>query len=456
MDDFTLNTQDFELLLQDNGTLDGLSFSDNTTIATTETDPLSDNFTETGIDHKPLVSAFILTAFPSTAHNQWLLPETYFENPKDMFKIWCGQFEIGTETEGLHFHLYCEFQNKKRLRFKQLLKLFNKVLEKHPNIRISKRLNKKQRQGAVNYVSKTDTRLNETVPYFWEHNNPVVAFDQSVWDQRTSPKTSKKDEAIEEQRLWIESKPKHWTWDMIVHESEQSKQLLATCSWGNKYHQGRYAVCERLKITNVIILYGAGGTGKTTLAQAWDTKDGECFEERYYKRNPDDGNFWGGGRTAYRGQRIVHFEEFCGQEPFHRMKEILDLGKHGPSVNIKNSGIDLNHETVVITSNNHPAGWYMNMWGKENKQFYPFWRRVTKLVFFPTNREDGSPNIPDKDNPPFSIDQTDDWLKMKGDYNLCQEHAQQHWPLPQQEYEVTGDCVHVPGFTPPNKKARFF
>jgi len=200
----------------------------------------------------------------------------------------------------------------------------------------------------------------------------------------------------------------------------------------------------------VIILYGAGGTGKTTLAHNWDIQDSEDFQERYYRRNPDDGNFWGGGRTAYKGQRLIHMEEFCGNEMFAKIKEVCDLGKPGPSVNIKGSGTELNHETILFTSNHHPAAWYRTLWNKESKQFHPFWRRVTSVLFFPSHRLDGTLNIPDSENPVYYVDQTQEWKEFKGDYTSCVNHAMEHWALPELDSNVVGDTAFSTTFNAPH------
>nr|QKY77691.1 replication associated protein [Haslea ostrearia associated bacilladnavirus] len=392
----------------------------------------------------------MITIFPVDDEMKWLDPHTYFQNPNRTLQIWCGQFEKGGDTGKLHAHIYMEFKNDTPKRFGTLASLFKSKTGCHPNIQVPKKSSLNQRQGAVNYVSKVETRVEGHEPYFWGGNSPKVAFDQKVWEKRTdkpsSDRSSKKSDEVEAQRLHIESKPMHWTWDQIVHESDESKALLATCSWGPKYHQGRYASTPRRTIQDVVILYGAGGTGKTTLAHKWDEKTGEDFEERYFRRNPDDGNFWGGGRTAYRGQRIVHFEEFCGQEPFHRIKEVCDIGKNGPSVNIKNSGTDLNHEVVIFTSNNHPAGWYRGLWEREHKQFHPFWRRVKKVLFFPTLRPDGTPNVPDEEHEPYMVDQTEEWLAMDGDYAKCVSHSSKYWKMSEEQHESTNGIVHVRGF----------
>lgn len=373
------------------------------------------------------IRAFIVTIFPPDNNKKWLLPETYFDTT--ILRNWCGQFERGGHTDKLHAHIWCEFHNTTFKYFGQLTKIFAKVVGTHPNIQTPKhRLSHKSRACSVNYVLKPDTRIaGDFVQFIWPHNKTKLSFDQALWDSKHE-KPQKKEDVVETQRAHIESKPVWWSWDQILHESNESKALLCTCSWGKKYHEGRHAEVARRTIKHVIIMYGAGGTGKTTFAHSWDILDGEDKQERYYRRNPDDGHFWGGGKTAYKGQRVIHLEEFCGHEQLSRLKELCDIGKEGPPVNIKQGGTLLNHDTVIITSNHHPSTWYSKTWEADPKQFHPFWRRITQVWYFPSHRQDGELNIPDPLNPPFFIDQTDDWKAFNGDYTNAKDHAEVHWP----------------------------
>lgn len=366
------------------------------------------------------IVACIITFFPESEDNTLLLPSTWF--PEGHYSHWCGQFEKCPKTDKLHGHIFVKFVYNYRKRFKQITDTISRVTGNHGNIQITKKVSQKSIQCAINYVLKPG---GTGLPYIW---NNTCAFDEAMWLARPTPKKSKEDKD-KDKVDWIESKPKHWTWDQIVHESDESKYLLASCSWGKSYHAGRMATAERRTITNVIVFYGAGGTGKTTLARSWDSKPDESEFERYFKRNHDDGHFWGGGRVAYKGQRIIHFEEFDGNEQFSNMKEWMDIGKTGPPVNVKNGGTHLNHETVIITTNVHPAGWYRSLWTKDPKQFHPFWRRITKVCFFPEKRADGSLNIPSEDHEPYFIDQTDDWIALEGSHKNCLAHASKHWPL---------------------------
>lgn len=392
------------------------------------------------------ISRCIITIFPPDQQDKWLNPTTYYVAPDDVITLWCGQFEFAPSCGTLHAHIYVEFVRKpdKRPRFSALRKLFTGFFNSTVNIEPAKHASLKQRQCAINYVIDETKRVPNSVHYVWGGNKTAVAFSKEIAKQ----KPTKTD--TETQRLWIESKPRWWSWDRVVHESEDSKKLLASCGFGKKYHEGRQAEVPRRTIQNVIILYGAGGTGKTTMAHNWDIHADEDFQERYYRRNPGDGTFWGGGRTAYAGQRVIHMEEFCGQEMFANLKEVCDIGKQGPSVNIKSSGTVLNHETVIFTSNHHPAGWYQHLWNRESKQFQPFWRRVTAVYFFPEERPDGTPNIPDTDNPPFFEDKTNEWLALKGDYGECINHASGHWPVVEPvDSNVVGDTAFSPTYNAP-------
>lgn len=372
------------------------------------------------------ISRCLMTMFVPNTEPKWLHPSTYFNT--DRVQIWVAQFERGDNTGTLHVQAYVEFINADRYRWSEIRTAIDRATGKTGDIRVPKKCSNRQRSCAVNYCLKEETRVEDTGSYIWDGNKIQVSFDADLFAKRG--KKRKSDER-EDQVRHILSKPIWWTWDQILHEDLDSQLLLAACSWGPKFHAGRHASNERRTIDNVIIFYGAGGTGKTTLAQNFNIVEGESLFERYYKRNADDGKFWGGGRTAYRGQRIIHLEEFCGQETAANFKEICDVGKHGPSVNVKNSGTELNHDTVIITSNHHPAAWYRNLCA-DAKQWTPLCRRFTQVWFFPELRPDGSRNIPDAEHPPYYVDQTEEFKNPQfiQDYDMAKDHASQHWPLP--------------------------
>lgn len=379
-------------------------------------------FSETRGNNK--IGKCLITIFPPDTSTHYIKPTSYFD--ESFFLNWWAQFEICPETQRLHAHIYCEFKNSNRPRYNTLKELIKTVTGSYGDIKVPKRTSIRQRACAVNYVLKDKDRAPETEKFIWEKNQVDLDFNENL-----ANKKSKKQQSTEAIIAYIESKPIEWTWDQIVHENLESKILLATCSWGMKFHQGRHASSTRRVIQNVIVLYGAGGTGKTTMAYNYGKLEAESDSCRYYKRNNDDGKFWGGGRTAYKNQRVIHLEEFCGQETAANFKEICDIGKTGPSVNIKNGGTELNHETVIITSNHHPAGWYRKMWREDPKQWNPIVRRFTQVWFFPEKRDDGELNIPDENNLPYYIDQTDLFkdLEFQRNYDQAVKHAMDVWPM---------------------------
>jgi len=378
----------------------------------------------------------IITAFPPTNHPSWLDPKTYWDDVSHI-RNWVGQFEICPSTKALHIHIYVEWVTTKRIRLEGLRTAFTK----HEGlIRINF---KKQRstkvssvQGAVNYCLAPGKRAPETQPFRWSGNKDEWDFDEASYENRPKKKQkATKEENTQELIDYIMSKPATWSWAKILHEDDASRTLLATCSWGPGFHVQRVAGQASRTIDKVIVMYGAGGTGKSTMALKWDQAEGDTDRSAtYYRRNNDDGHFWGSKALGYQGQKVIHWEEFCGQETFAKWKEYCDIGNPGPKVNVKNGTSQLNHDTCLFTSNIHPAGWYRGVWSKDPKAFHPFWRRVSQVLFFPSHRPDGTVNRPDEEIPPYYIDQTEEWQALNGDYAGAKDHALEHWPLPDDDY----------------------
>lgn len=375
----------------------------------------------------------ILTYFPNNGHRDWLKPDT-FHFPPNSVRNWCAQFEECPETGTLHVHAYVEFKNG--IRFATLNNKIETHTGKHGNIQKADKCSEPQRQGAVNYCTNESKRKPDTEAYIWHANQDELKFDPKfVNNPNKRQKLSRASKADSQKKMlieYIDSKPIHWNWGQLVHENDASKLLLCTCGWGEKYHKSRIEGAKRRHIEEVIIMFGAGGTGKTTMAESWHLHEEPDMDARYYKRNFQDGAFWGGGSTSYKNEKIIHFEEFHGQELFSTWKQICDLGKVGPKINVKGAGGKLNHDTVIMTSNIHPAGWYRNVWNDDPKQFQQFSRRITRVLFFPPHKEDGSINIPDEDGPHF-IDVTDDFKEFNHDFDKAKAHAADVWPLPERE-----------------------
>lgn len=415
---------------------------------TSPRDNISDLLASDITDKRKLVRSGLLTIHPPSAHPQWLQPETWFPDCDSILDIWCAKFEKGLETENLHIHIYFKLKHNKPIRFQ----ILQKWITKHQgidgfNFKPQRAVTKNSVQCVVNYVLKPETSVLGCEPYIW---NASCAFDQKVYDQRHKGNGKK-------QKIIDHIMARDWTlsWASLVHESDESRLLLADCGWGKRFQEDRRAAQPRRKIENVVILYGAAGTGKTTMAMEWDSKPDESTKARYYRRSCDE-DFWGGGATAYSGQRVIHYDEFGGQEKYSSLKEITSVGLPGPPVKVKGSGTDLNHDTVVFTSNVHPAGWYKGVWAKDPHQFKPFQRRVTKVLFFPANRPDGTENDPSNGGGYHFIDQTAEWASFGDNLELAIEHAESCWPLPAHD---DGDGAFTSDFNlssePMPKRARY-
>lgn len=369
--------------------------------------------------------AFIATIWPDEPDIALLQPASYYPDYEKRIKYWAGQYETCPTTERIHGHIYCEFHRDYRARQDSVIQKFTTVTGTHCDISKQKFATGSARQGAINYVLDAEKRSDDHQDFVLFPEDSDITFNKEYKEERLKKKRIRETEKMEIIQH-ILNKPWYTPWDQILHESLESQLLLCDCSWAKKFHEGRAMTLERRSIKNVIIFYGVGGSGKTHMAKNWDIKDDEPEHVRYYRRNYDDGNFWGGGNTAYRNQRIIHLDEYVGQEKFSDFKEICDIGNRGKHVNIKNGGIHLNHETVIITSNVHPAYWYRNVMKKDaDHQWLSFWRRITNVYFFPPLREDGTRNIASDIESPYFIDQSNDWLTLQ-EWKDAKAHAALH------------------------------
>jgi hypothetical protein len=385
----------------------------------------------------------LVTLFVDKIDPAYLHPKAYFGRTWDkrLTKV-AGQFEICPSTNALHIHLYLVFTRDARPYFHILRKTLNKDFVTGVNIARPTSHSANSSQFGINYCLAEEKRAPGTDPFVYK-----CSFDQSKWELRSTrkydasdvtgdgndskrpAKKSKSDKRKEDIIEYIESKPIHWTWHQIVHENRASKVLLADNAWGKRFHEGRVASLPLRVIEQVVILYGAAGTGKTTLSQAYDEDDADTSRaERYYLRNLQESKFWGSGSTAYLGQRVIHLEEFNGQVPLSEWKELSNVGHSGPPIAVKYGGTTLNHNVVIFSSNLHPAYWYHRAMANDHNQWPAFARRVTKILFFPSSRPDGTKNLPDDSNPPHFLDQTTEWKDSCQEYDGAVAHAEKHWP----------------------------
>lgn len=376
----------------------------------------------------------------------WALkPISYFDDPASRIKNWCGQFETCPDTGKLHIHICFEFTSQVRFEFvRDAFTSPSAVIG--CNIKKGRGRSDHAIQSAINYCIDPQKRAKAPFheEYIWPGSSRAITFDEKC----AAKKKASKEDVIKVKIDKIKTFPYWMSWETIVHSSHETEHLFFGCTASERFHKTRHAAQPRRTIESVEIHFGAGGTGKSTYARQLGAKLGEkTGRDERYVRNYDDGNFWGGGMTKYQSQLVIHLEEFEGQETLSKFKEICDIGACGPNVNVKNGGTRLNHTHVVITSNTHPAGFYRGVWNEDPKQFAPFWRRVTKVVFYPSHLPDGSLNAPKCDDDVFSVDQTDEWKNLGGDYNGAVMMAKRDWPL--KEVDEYRDGALASGFNIP-------
>lgn len=114
-----------------------------------------------------------------------------------------------------------------------------------------------------------------------------------------------------------------------------------------RYHRSvkeykRIKTAKRNWVTNIIIIIGPSGIGKSRLAR-------EMAADAYWK---PPGKWW----DDYDGHSTVIWDEFSGQYPFRELLRILDSSPL--SVESKGSYVQFVADTVIFTSNFGPADWY--------------------------------------------------------------------------------------------------
>lgn len=380
-----------------------------------------------------------------------LSPE-YYSIDRDHLRQWVAQFEY-TQDGRLHAHIYLEFLNNKRPRFNPLrLKFQSKV--PRANLKTVKS-GKASVTNTINYCLKNagqpTHRVPGTDPYIV---GPPVDFNLELWNKRIASKSKKskkqqKDDDFEEARLMVEACPFSWSFDKILHQDDEHKKKLAPHIGKLRgYHNGRGAGCERRKLTRVIVMYGGSGTGKTTMAIAFGSDKYTVAADRSWLIDPNNKFLGGGGVTAYKGQPILRYDEFNGQQEINIFKTICNPGFEGINIDVKNGGTFFNAETVIITTNHHPCDWWYKFCDNDPKQFKAIWRRITDLWFFPSQRPDGTPNVPSDEQEPYFEDQTAEWKTFadgvtdEGIWHNALSHAERNWPL--KSREVTTECPWEP------------
>lgn len=135
------------------------------------------------------------------------------------------------------------------------------------------------------------------------------------------------------------------------------------CKYGRSFQQ--YALlCSKPRDfkTEVIVIQGPTGTGKTLLAKEM------CITEVYWKPN----NIWWDG---YLGHDNVILDEFYGWLQWSVILQLFD--RYPLMIECKGGSINFNSKRIIVTTNKTPKQWYPN-------QYFPaLARRVDKWIIKP-------------------------------------------------------------------------
>lgn len=119
-----------------------------------------------------------------------------------------------------------------------------------------------------------------------------------------------------------------------------------------KYNRGISALKAQLSLprtwkTKVIVRWGEPGSGKTRWV--YDTYK----VEEVFVKPPGD---WYDG---YDGQEVVLIDDFYGNMKYAELLRVLD--RYPMMVPVKGGFVNWAPKVIIITSNNHPEGWYENI-----------------------------------------------------------------------------------------------
>ncbi len=214
----------------------------------------------------------------------------------------------------------------------------------------------------------------------------------------------------------IETFPVGTPWGKILHNNDHNKQLMRKATWAKAYHTSRPLDVELRTITDVVICFGASGSGKTHhVMSQWPNRTDVWFQGR--------SKWFGEGNRRYVNQAALVFDEygFENDVSLDQFKAITNLAWDGPDVEIKGGMIKLNHSHVYFTSQFHPLKWFKRVEFTRNKQNWrALARRFTSVRYYPDNRPDGRVNVGSAEEPGHFIE-----LDIPLDYEEMLRHYEE-------------------------------
>lgn len=255
------------------------------------------------------------------------------------------QMEKG-ENETPHWQGFIIFKKKKRLTW------LKNHIDKRTHWEVARGTNKQ----ASDYCKKPETFAADEVPC---PNEIMPRFEWGTMPERTIPKKDERlAEAVDELDTIKEGYKRPADIDSLTLMQSgfipAYKELTADIL-------GPY----RPKL-QIITMVGPPATGKSFTIQNYFPNHGRCI----YGNN----GIWFQNPTA----KVMVFEEFCGQIQLQRMLHLLD--PYPMALEVKGGMRPAMFETVIITSNTKPDGWYRGdeagQPGKRTDALLALWDRL--------------------------------------------------------------------------------
>lgn len=123
--------------------------------------------------------------------------------------------------------------------------------------------------------------------------------------------------------------------------------------------------------TELVVLCGPSGTGKSRLAAELAGQDGYYF-------NAGGGKWWDG----YDGQRVVVMDDFVGTVPFTEILRLADRYPH--QVEVKGGTRTFSSKCIIITSNKRPEEWY----DPQRNHMQALYRRIDQFMWMDNTEQE--------------------------------------------------------------------
>lgn len=251
---------------------------------------------------------------PSPQNRNWLFtinnPEFLKDSPRDWpnVKYLCWQLEKGEEGTP-HYQGYVMFSKKMTLAGCKKL-----------NSRAHWEMRKGSHDDAKNYCTKDDTRV------------------EGPWFLGEEPATGKRNDLLACKQMIDDGA----SWKQVADEQFPS---FVRYYRGLQIYRGLAATPRNFK-TEVIVIYGPTGTGKSYFANT-------VFPGAYWLPNQKGSTLWWDG---YQDQETVVIDEFYGWIRYAELLRICDA--YPCQVQTKGGMINFAPKRIVITSNHEPISWY--------------------------------------------------------------------------------------------------